>query len=326
MVSGRVFGFLSLVVMCSSAVAASATAPLVAHRPIQISGASGRFDYMTVDRGMHRLFATHKGVKQLAVLDLRTQKVLPSVNVGTTQGVAVDARNGTILLGGEDEQRIVVLNRSTLAVQEVISTPGPVDAIALDTRNGLLYGDHDDDTAIFVVSTSRKKLVKSIAIPSGPEFICYDSADNYIYQNIKRNNTVVKVSPTSGKIVSTWSSLPAQSPHGMAIDKSTGMLFTAGQNGIVVEINLKTGKRVSQASIAKGVDQIAFDAGLKRIYCACRGKISVVQETSRGLKSLGTVKAIETAHTLAVDPVTHAVWTTGFNAGGSYFQELTVNK
>ncbi len=326
MFSGRRFGLFSAVIVCGSVLAASAAPPLVAHRPIKIPGASGRFDYMTVDSGMHRLFATHKGVKQLAVLDLKTDQVLPSVNVGTTQGIAVDVHNGTVLLGGEEEQRIVVLNRSTLAVQQVITTPGPVDAIALDTRNGLLYGDHDDDTAIFVVSPSRKKLVHSIPIPSGPEFICYDSADNYIYQNIKRNNTVLKISPSTGKIVATWSSLPAQSPHGMAIDTKTGMLFSAGQNGMIIEINLKTGRKVSTATIAKGVDQIAFDSGLKRIYCACHGKISVVQETAKGLKSLGTVKAIETAHTLAVDPVTHAVWTTGFNAGGSYFQELTLNR
>ncbi len=313
----------TIMMIAGSAVFASAAAPLKVHEPISIPGGSGRFDYMTVDSGMHRLFATHKGVKQLAVLDLRTKAVMPSINVGTTQGIVVDRKAGTILLGGEEEHRIVVLNRSTLAIQKIIATPGPVDAIALDTRNGLLYADHDDDTAIFVVNTSHNRLVKSISIPSGPEYICYDSADNYIYQNIKRNNTVLKISPKSGKIVATWSSLPALSPHGMAIDSKTGMLFSAGQNGVVVEINLKTGKRISTARIAKGVDQIAFDSGLKRIYCACHGKISVVQETTHGLTALGTVNAIETAHTLAVDPSTHSVWTTGFIAGGSYFQELT---
>jgi hypothetical protein len=50
-------------------------------------------------------------------------------------------------------------------------------------------------------------------------------------------------------------------------------------------------------------------AGSKRIYCASdKAGLSVLEETENGVKSLGNVATPAGAHTLAVDPETHAVW------------------
>ena len=58
------------------------------------------------------------------------------------------------------------------------------------------------------------------------------------------------------------------------------------------------------------MDQIVFDAGNRRVYCAASGgAISVVQETADGAKLLGNVTTGVKAHTFTVDPKTHAVWT-----------------
>ncbi len=301
------------------------SAPLVPQKPIRIPGGAGRFDYMMVDAAHHRLFATHKGVKKLAVLNLLTRKPLPSPSVGTTQGIQVDAAANAVLLGGEDEKRVLILNRRTLSIQAVVPVPGPVDAIALDTKNGLLYADHDDHAQIYVVDVHHDKLMHVYAIPGQPEYICYDAADNTIYQNVKSTNQLVAMNPKTGAITHKWSTLPATLPHGLAIDEKTGMAFSAGVNGKLVVFNLSTGKKIATVPIAAHVDQIIFDPGTKRVYCACRRAISVVQETASGAKLLGSAAVPANSHTLAVDPVTHSVWTTYYDKSGSYFLELKVH-
>jgi hypothetical protein len=71
------------------------------------------------------------------------------------------------------------------------------------------------------------------------------------------------------------------------------------------------------------VDQIAFNAELKRVYCASsKGVISIVQETPEGAVSLGEVKTATGAKTLAVDPKTHAVWVAYTDKKKSYIQKL----
>ncbi|MDE2127648.1 MAG: hypothetical protein KGJ62_13760 [Armatimonadetes bacterium] len=313
---------LAAVLLCVMASAGAQRLPLFQHPKVTVPGGRGRFDYMLVDPATRRLYATHKGTGRLAVLDLKTGIVLPSPHVGKTQGVAIDATDGRVLLGAE-EGSVLSLNRTTLAPVGSTSLPGPVDDIALDTRNGLVYADHDDGAEVWVVRASTMQRVADIPVAGAPEFIEYDRPSNRLYQNIKANDTVLVIDPESNTVTSVWRTAPATSPHGLAVDHARGRLFSAGADGILVEFNLFTGRLIASAPIPKGADQIAFDPHTRRVYCACAGWFGVVQETDGGLKPLPSVPAPAGSHTLAVDPKTHAVWTTGTDANGSFFEEFT---
>jgi hypothetical protein len=79
---------------------------------------------------------------------------------------------------------------------------------------------------------------------------------------------------------------------------------------------------IGSVDIAKGADQIAFDRGNQRLYCACQGYISVVHETASGVELVGSVAAPRGCHTIAVDGRTHAVWSCYSDAHDSYFLKL----
>jgi DNA-binding beta-propeller fold protein YncE len=131
------------------------------------------------------------------------------------------------------------------------------------------------------------------------------------------------IDPTSNTIARTWSTLPAEKPHGLAIDPKTRRLFSAGGNGKLVVMDCATGVCLNSLDIAPGVDQIAFDPGNQRIYCASgQGKLSVLEETVEGAKLLGEVETAKGAHTLAVDPDTHSVWIAFPKDGVAYIAEL----
>jgi len=79
------------------------------------------------------------------------------------------------------------------------------------------------------------------------------------------------------------------------------------------------------AEIVPGVDQIAFDPGNKRIYCASgKSGLSVAEETADGVRSLGNITTPTGAHTLAVDPATHAVWIAYVKENESFVCELSL--
>ncbi len=294
--------------------------PLQAMPPIPIPGKAGWFDYMAVDASMHRLYAAHSGAGTLAALDLRTHTVLNSPAVGSTHGVEIDARHNLILLGSSEKQ-VVELDRKTLAQQKTVDTPEGLDAIAYDSTNGLLYCDGGHKPQVFVVDPAAGKLLKTISLPGDPEYIVYDPAGKMLYQNIESGDAVVSINPATGAVGAEWPTAPATQPHGLAIDGKTRRLFSAGANGELAVIDARTGRLITSVAIAKGPDQIAFDPGTRRVYCACRGFLSVVQETARGARLLGNVPTPPGAHTLAVDPATHAVWIAFPTAGGSSFEE-----
>jgi DNA-binding beta-propeller fold protein YncE len=82
---------------------------------------------------------------------------------------------------------------------------------------------------------------------------------------------------------------------------------------------------VSSAEIASGVDQIGFDPANNRIYCASgRSGLSVVEQTADGVRLIGNIATPPGAHTLAVDPATHAVWIAYAKENESFLCKLSV--
>ena len=311
-------------VVAFRSLAAPTDAPLLtAGKPIVIAGGPGGFDWMRVDGNGQRVFATHKGTKTVAVVDLKTDTALASPVVGTAQGIGIDRRDNKIFLGDDVEHKVVILDYTTLKKTGEIAVTGPVDDVLYCAKNGMVYADHDDGEDVWVIDPKTEKIVDTVKIPTAPEKLEYDRASDRIYQNIKSNSTVQVIDPATNKVEKMFDTAPATGPHGLAINGKTQRLFSAGSNGKLVAIDLKTGKVISSVDIEKGVDQIAFDAGNQRIYCACKGAISIAQETEDGIKLLGKVTTPKSSHTITVDNKTHAVWTCYYDDKDSYLLKLT---
>jgi DNA-binding beta-propeller fold protein YncE len=263
--------------------------PLIAGTPILVPGGPGGFDWMAVDSGKHRLLATHKGKGTLVVLDLNNEKNVQSIPVGEAQGIAVDEADGKYFVGDEGDKKLVVLDRDTLKKTAEIPVPGPVDAVALDPKRHIVYADHDNGTDVWLIDARTDRLVATIAVAGPPEYLEYDPKSDRLYQNIKTDDTVAVISPVDRKVSAVWKTTPATGPHGLAVDSAGGRVFSAGRNGKLSVLDVKTGTVVAAVDIAPGVDQIAFDSGNKRVYCGCRAAVSVVEATPTGARFVATV-------------------------------------
>jgi len=296
------------------------SAPLKANAAVLVPGGAGKFDWMTVDSKRRRLLAAHRDKGALAVLDLDTNKLISSVKTGACQGVIVG--DNSYFAGDAAEHKIVILDAESLEQTGEVDMQGEIDAIAYDSRNHRVFADHDHGADVWVVQPDPGKVIATIQIPGVPEFIEYDRQSDKLYQNVKTTNTVEVIDPTTNKIISSWSTSPAQKPHGLAIDRKNGRLYSAGSNGILVAIDLKTGKVSSIVTIAPQVDQIAFDSSKHRIYCACDANISVIDAAGQTLRLVDNVPSHKGAHTLTVDPKTHAVWVSYADEKDSFLQRF----
>jgi len=302
-----------------------AAEPLVAGKPIPVPDSKGGFDFLEVDAAQRRLLASHTGNNTLDVFDLDTGKLIRHVPTGKAQDAAVDSQAGKYYVGVSREQIVAVVDSKTLEKTSEIKIPGPSDAVVFDPKNRCLYVDNDDGTSIFVIDLKVEKLTATITIPEAPEYAVYDQASDRIFQNVKSSDQVLVIDPASNTVKERWSTSPALKPHGLAFDAASHRLFVAGNNGKLAVMDSANGKTIAAVDIAAGVDQIAFDAGNRRVYCAAAGGvISVVQETADGAELLANIKAGVKAHTLTVDPKTHAVWTAYGDKSASYILKLCV--
>jgi DNA-binding beta-propeller fold protein YncE len=300
--------------------AAKDTSPLVAQPPMEVPNSSGGFDYMLFDARGNRVYASHPGAGRLTMLSVKDNRITEYDTDGRVNGIAIDYSGNRFYAAGGN-QKVVIFDYKTMNKLGEIPLPGNADDIVFDPDNRTLYVTHDDGTELWTVDVDHQKVTGNIAIAGAPEYIEYDAKTHRLYQNIKTANEVQVIDPVTNTVVATWSTEPVESPHGLALDARRGWLFFAGEGKAGV-IDIKTGKLISSVSFGSGyVDQIAFDAGLKRLYCACgNGYLAVLQETSTGLKLLGNVEDHRGSHTLAVDPHTHTVWVCYGDRIHSYLQ------
>jgi uncharacterized lipoprotein YbaY/outer membrane protein assembly factor BamB len=277
--------------------------------PIPVPRAVGRFDYLTIDEKYRRLLAVHTSSNELLVFNIDTGAIERRVAVGPGRGVAIDVYDGKVFVGTDDGY-ISQLNRRWLVEDQRIYTNGPVDAIAFDSKNGRLFADHADGAEVWVVQAKTDKLLQfPVVIAKGPEYLEYDPVTDKIYQNVTSNNSVQVIDPSTNTVVATWPLAPATDPRGLAVDGKGKRLFSAGANGKLVILDLTTGQVQRSIDIPPRVDQIAYDAGADRLYCASgTGVLAVLGDTGDGFDRIGDVSIPRGAHTLAVDPKTHNVW------------------
>jgi len=295
-------------------------APLTAQTPIEVPGGPGHFDFIYFDADMHRLLACHPGSKNLVVLDTKTNAVT-SIDTGAVNGVGIDVADNKYFAAGGD-QVVSVIDRTTLKKVAGIPTTGPCDDVTYNSKNGMVYVCNDDGTLDWVIDPKTNKITGSVTIAGAPEVLKYDPGTDKLYQNIKPTDQVQVIDPATNAVVSTWSTAPAHLPHGLALDSRKGRLFTAGKNGKLVAIDMKTGKTIGDCDIAPGVDEIAFDPSAKLIYCGCNGFISVVKPSKKGLTLIANVPNPAKSHNVAVDPDTQSVWIAYNDDKASFLQEF----
>lgn len=286
-------------------------APLTAQPALEIPRDVGYFDYMVVDRKLRRLIAAHTGSLSLAFVDADQGTLIRQVYIGSApHGLAIDERDGLYFAGTSGaEHSVIVIDRTSLKIVGNIRMPGPVDALAFDYTRGELYADEDDGDAIWVVNARSRRIIATIHTPRDSDKAGYDAQTDRVYQNFTTTNSLLVIDPVTHAIRASWSTLPATRPHGLAIDSVRHRLFVAGTNGKLVAMDSATGRIAFSVDVAAHVDQIALDTARGRLYCASGdGSLSVVETGGHDVRLVANVRVPRGAHTVAVDPVTGAVW------------------
>lgn len=297
--------------------------PLAPGATVEIPGKPGKFDFLHVDPVHHRLLCAHEKAGSADFIDLDQDRLITRVFCGPAVGIVLDPATNKYFVSGSDDKTVYVLNADSLKQIDAIAMPGELDAILLDPKNHRIFVTNDEGSHVWAIDPETDQVVATIDIPGVPEDMVYDAGTNRIYLNLKTRDEIAVIDPDANAVVTTWSTAPAELPHGLGFDPDTGRLFSAGINGRLAVIDIHTGSVVAAPTFAALVDQAAFDPSTKRIYCACTGQLSILQETDDGARFVANVVTDDTAKNVAVDPATHAVWTTYTDGSTSYAKSWT---
>lgn len=284
---------------------------------IALPGKGGYVDYLVIGGPNHRLYAGYASEDALLVVDISGGKTVSRVTgLKDVRSIAlVGDRNLGFTSNRGDGTIGVVDLKSNRLLRRIVDGRGP-DAIIYDAAAGLVYVANHEGRSATLVDPDTEKVTAVIPLGGLAEYALEDPATGLVFQNLEDKNEVVVVNPREKAVVARYQTAPGKEPTGLALDAANHRLFSGCSNDKLIVMDSTDGTVKAVIPIGSGVDSVAYDPTLHRIYTANghSGTMTVIrQESPDKYAVMETVRTHEGAHALAVDPATHRIYVVHMN-------------
>lgn len=302
-------------------------APLKTLQTIALpSAVKGRFDHFAVDLKHNRLFATPEDYHAVLVLDLVTAEPLAEIRaVSRPHAILYRDDLDRIYVTDGEAGALKIFDGKTYQLLTTVALALDADSIGYDPARQYLYivnGGKDAGQAfsmLTVVDTAASRKVAEIRIEGETlEAMALDAFRPRLYVNNKSRNQVAVVDRWKQAVVASWPVTLGKDNVAMALDETHQRLFVGCRSGHVVLFDSNTGKELQALSIAKGVDDLEYDAASKRLYSIGNGTVDVYEETDADhFRALGSIAAGAQSKTARLVPQINRYFVAVPQTGGS---------
>ena len=295
----RFFILMMLVAVFGVEVRAQGAAPLKLVQSFKLlPDIKGNFDHFAIDVKNSRLFATPEGYKAVLVFDLQRGKLVHTIR-GIEKPHAILYREDLHRLYVTDGEagELKIFDSGNYTLLSTVKLLLDADSIGYDPATKLLYIDngggdaHETYSMISVVDTTAGKKVADIKVDGDTlEAMALEKSSPRMYVNNKAKNQVEVVDRNKREVVASWQVTKSKTNVAMALDEANHRLFIACRGGDIVLFDTTYGKEFTVLPITKGVDDLVYDAGSRRLYASADGNVDVYQQSDADhYKLLGKV-------------------------------------
>ena len=281
----------------------------VLDKKIPLTG-DGGYDYVSIDKVNHRLYASHG--TSVNVVDLETEKQVGIIEgMKGTHGIAIVNKWNRGFISDGRADAVVAFDLKTLKIIATIpvDAKGP-DAIIYDPYSDRVFSFNGESNNSSVVNPETLKQVGTVALGGGPEFAVADGKGK-IYNNLEDKNSLNVIDSKTLKVIKNYSLAPCGGPTGIALDEKNQRAFSVcRENKGMSVVDINSGKVIATLPIGAGVDAVAYDPETKLIFCSNGDATTTIikQESADKYSVIQTLKTEVRAKTLALDTKTHKIY------------------
>lgn len=272
-------------------------------------GSNGTWDYLSTDHQHGRLYVSHG--THVNVLDEKNgDSVGVIANTPGVHGISLVAALNKGYTSNGKAGECTVFDMATLSPTGKIKVGENPDAIFYDDFSKHVFVFNGRSQDVSVIDPAKDIVIATLALGGKPETGVSDGK-GMIYVNIEDKNEVVCFSAKDPEVIKRFKLTGGEEPSGLAIDRVTSRLFVGCANKVLLVLDATSGKTVATLPIGDGSDGVVFDPAAKLIYSANgEGTLTIIKEVNPGkFELVQTVKTAVGARTLALDPVSHHIFT-----------------
>jgi YVTN family beta-propeller protein len=298
---------------------ASPDLPLRVVRDVPLPGGTTRLDYQDLDPASHRLYVAHLGDGTVHVLDTSTLDVVATIEgLDEVHGLRLAPDLDRLYASATGSDEVASIDTRTNQVIARVPTDDFPDGIAYDPDTGKVYVSSAHGRAETVVDGRTGQPLGSIDLGGGAGNSVYDPSTKHVLVNVQDRGHIAVIDPTTDTIVDTIDTPGCDANHGLYVDSEHQLGFVACEgNATLLTIDLRTGQLVDSRGVGDTPDVLAYDYGLGRLYVASEsGTVTILDVRNGQVRTAGQAHIADSAHTIAVDPVTHRVFLPLEDVGG----------
>ena len=276
-----------------------------------LPGRATRWDYMSFDVARSQMVIAHLGDSTVVVVDTKTKAVIGTVDhISDVHGVLAIPELDRIYASATGSNEVVAIDARTLKIMARIPTGKYPDGIAYAPRAQKIYVSNENGGSLTVVDVRLNKSVATIALGGRVGNTQYDAASGHIFVNVQGTKELVEIDPATDAVVQRMVIPGADGNHGLLIEPALRLAFIACEgNDLLIVLDLRTKKVLTQFHVGGGPDVLAYDALRKLLYVASESGIaSIFNVGAAGITLAGQGLVGPNAHTLAVDTSTHEAY------------------
>src|SRR6267143_5663599 len=219
----------------------------------------GDFDHFRVDLAGNRLFATAEENSKVLVFDLKTNKLVHSIDdLKAPHSMLYRADTRKLFVVDGDLGEVKIYDADSYKPAGSIKLKEGADASSYDPKTKYLYvvnggkDAHIPNAYISIIDTDAAKAVGEIKVNSNDvEGMAIERSGPRMFVDIRGNNSVEVFDRDKHTLLATWSLQDAKKPTAIALDESTHRLFVGTRDpGKLVVLDTESGKVVSSLPAA----------------------------------------------------------------------------
>jgi len=259
-------------------------APLKLVQTIRLQ-VSGRLNHMIVDRLNDRAFVTRNDTVE--VVDLRTAQTVASITNPGRPGELIYFKKCDCIAYSTSSGALRILNPNTLTAEEEFALGGGAGSVALDPQHGLVYvaqsgaGVDKQHSRITFIDLMERKKSGQISVEGGKlGQVVLEHHGPRGYVNDTATNQVLVIDLNERRVVERWNLSVGVENVSLALDENNHRLLVGSRKpDTLIVIDTITGKAVAHLPSTSDVDDMAYDAKLRRIYMSGNdGFVDVFQQ------------------------------------------------
>ena len=299
---------------------AASSLPLEHVADVPLPGGATRFDYQWIDADRRRLYIAHLGDGSLIVFDLDAQRVVAEVaHLPSVHGVVAAPDQHLVLATATGDKKLALIDDRTFEVKARVPAGGYPNGLAYDPASGRAFVSNNAGRGVAVVDVKAAKAQPAIDIGGGAGNTQFDATSGHVLAAVHGGAFLAEIDPAAARVVGRIPLRDVSSCHGLVVASALRLAFAAcrGAGPTLAVVDLDDRNQPATLPLPAGIDVLAFDPDLRRLYAASEnGTVAVFAvSTDRSVSELGRAFLAADAHSVAVDPKTHRVYFPLANVG-----------